>query len=66
MKYYEKSKHGNMTAQVTHHFFTGDGKADGKSFAKGGTVAYNGTPMPFPAEGGVNYTPQAKAGNRTR
>ena len=65
-KYFEKSKHDQMTAAVTHHFFTGDGAAHGKQFAKGGTPAYNGDPMPFPAETGVNYTPPSKAGNRTR
>lgn len=64
----EKSKHAEMTNAVQAHFNTPSkrtmpGIADGKSYAKGGDSKFNSVDMPFPSEGGVNYTPPGKAGH---
>jgi hypothetical protein len=67
-EYINRSKHPAMTAAVEAHFGSSakratPGEASGKGMPMGGTGDWNGTPMPFPDEGGFNYTPPGKAGH---
>ena len=66
--YIERSKHPAMTAAVESHF--AGGNANRKSGTDpvlkqppGGSPDWNNTEMPFPSEGGVNYTPRNQAGH---
>jgi hypothetical protein len=67
-EYIERSKHAEMTAAVEAHFNSNGSRATpgadaGRTFGKGGTPDWNGTPMDMGQSSGLNYMPKSEAGH---